>query len=270
VNSAATMPDAGMASWLGRARTEPDPELLAMVTGGPCDPDRVLDMADMDRLLDPAPLEVETGWCHMPDGSGFVAARVEMPDVTAEMVDWWFDWHPRRPGRYEAWHPEAHVSAKLLVGPEGQAKPFWGAVHEVREDVGTGEVKARIEFLPPSQVGFSTDALDDPRVGTIVCGRVGDRLMRHTVMCHVWLREGDGLVLRSHFWLGGAIEPRLPGALSPLGRALGRPLNSRSVRRFALPGRLPASLARHCVEEYTNLAVILPPLSHEFANKEAE
>ena len=61
-----------------------------------------------------------------------------------------------------------------------------------------------------------------------------------------------------------------PGALSPLGRALSHPLNSRSVRRFALPGRLPASLARHCVEEYTNLALILPPLSREFANKEAE
>lgn len=266
MNPATTTRDTEMADWLQRPRTEPAAGLMEKVTGGPCDPDRIFSMSDMDRLLDPAPLEVETGWCHMPDGSGFVAARVEMPDVTPEMVDWWFDWHPRRPGRYEAWHPEAHVSAKLLAGPVGGAKPFWGAVHEVREDVGTGEVKARIEFLTPSQVGFSTDALDDPRVGTIVCGRVGDRLIRHTVMCHVWLREGDGLVLRSHFWLGGSIEPRLPGALSPLGRVFRRPLNSRPVRRAAMPGRLPASLARHCVEEYTNLAVILPPLSREFAN----
>lgn len=256
----------GLTELLDRPLAPPDPGELAALARSPIDPTDALPMTRLDRLLDPAPLPAETGWCLLPDGVGYVAARTPMPGVRGEMVDWWFDWHPRRPGRYEAWHPEAHVSAKLLAGPVGGAKPFWGAVHEVREDVGTGEVKARIEFLTPSQVGFSTDALDDPRVGTIVCGRVGDRLIRHTVMCHVWLREGDGLVLRSHFWLGGSIEPRLPGALSPLGRVFRRPLNSRPVRRAAMPGRLPASLARHCVEEYTNLAVILPPLSREFAN----
>jgi hypothetical protein len=43
-------------------------------------------------------------------------------------------------------------------------------------------------------------------------------------MAHVFLREGDALVLRSRFWLGAAICPYLPADLAP-------------------------GLARHCAEE---------------------
>ncbi len=101
----------------------------------------------------------------------------------------------------------------------GGAKAHWGAVHHPVEDVGTGTVHARIEFLPPSEFGFSNDGLGDPAVGTIVCGLVGDdrKRLRHTAMAHVFLREGDGLVLRSRFWLGARIRPYLPGALGDVG-----------------------------------------------------
>jgi hypothetical protein len=111
-------------------------------------------------------------------------------------------------------------------------------------------VHARIAFVAPSRLGFSTDALDDPRVATIVCGLVGDdRLhLRHSLMAHVFLRQGEGVVLRSHFWLGAEIR-----------------FGNRIVRRVALPRDLPRSLARHCAEEYANLAAILPEMHLQFA-----
>ena len=76
------------------------------------------------------------------------------------------------------------------------AKAHWGTVHHPVEDVGLGTVHARIAFLAPSAMGFSGDALSDPRVATIVCGYAGDdrRRVRHTPMVHVFLRTDDGVL----------------------------------------------------------------------------
>ncbi len=258
------MSAADLSAYLSRPMAPPDPAVLDAIERGPVDPGKTLPLADLDRLLDPAPLDVETGWCTLPDGVRFVAVRTPMPGATAEMVDWWFDWHPRDPLRYRIWHPGAHSDNSLEPAPAAMAKRHWGATHHPVEDVGTGTVHARIPFVPPSALGFSTDALDDPRVGTIVCGYVGDdrRRMRHSAMAHVFLDEDEGLVLRSHFWLGAAIRPYLP---APLAGPAGSALNRRVVRNAALPSGLAPALSRHCAEEYANLASLLPELYEQFS-----
>lgn len=179
------------------------------------------------------------------------------------MVEWWFDWHPHDADRYRAWHPLAHVDNSVESPASRGAKAHWGALHHPVEDVGTGVVHARIAFEPPSAIGFSTDALNDPRVATIVCGHVGDdRLrLRHSVMAHVFLAADEGVALRSHFWLGAAIRPYLP---APLGASLGRAMDNRLVRRLSLPRDLPRALATHCAEEYANLGTLLPELYERF------
>ena len=85
-----------------------------------------------------------------------------------------------------------------------------------------------------------TDALGDPRVAAVVCGWAGDdtRHVRHTPMAHVFLRDGEGVVLRSRFWLGAALRPYLPGPLAAAGAAL---LNRRAVRRGSSFGGWSAS-----------------------------
>lgn len=218
-----------------------------------------LPLSRLDRLLDPAPLPGETGWCRLADGCGYVAVRTEMPGVTGEMVDWWFDWHPRDPDRYRAWHPRAHRDNRLDPAPRTGAKAHWGAIHHPVEDVGAGVVHARIAFRAPTALGFSTDALADERVATIVCGRVGDDRRRtwHSTMAHVFLRDGDGVLLRSRFWLGAGIRPFGPRPLAAAGAAV---LDRPAVRRRAIPAAVPRALARHCAEEYANLAAFLPGL----------
>lgn len=254
----------GLAAYLERPLSPPDPAVLAAIEAGPIDPDRALPPAAIDRLLDPAPLAAETGWCTLPDGVRFVAVRTAMPGVSAAMVDWWFDWHPRDPLRYRIWHPPAHSGNSLEAPAVAGAKAHWGAVHHPVEDVGTGTVHARIAFRAPSELGFSSDALDDPAVATIVCGEVGDdrRRARHSVMAHVFLAADDGVVLRSHFWLGAAIRPYLPLPLATPAAAL---LNRRRFRDLALPDGLAPALARHCAEEYANLAELLPELYASYA-----
>jgi hypothetical protein len=257
--------DRGLKAYLSRPLSPPDPAVLAAIEAGPAARSLALERRNLDRLRNPAPLAVETGWCWLADASAYVAVRTEMPAVGGEMVDWWFDWHPREPLRYRVWHPLAHSDNSLEPPRQPGAKAHWGAVHHPVEDVGTGTVHARIAFVPPSELGCSDDALDDPDVATIVCAKVGDdrRRLQHTVMAHVFLRAGDGVVLRSHFWLGAAIRPYLPGALATLGeRALNRP----AVRRASLPKPLPSALARHCAEEYANLATLLPKLHARYGS----
>lgn len=253
------MGDPGIEPYLSRPLTPPDPAASAAIERGPIDPADALPLADLDRLLDPAPLPVETGRCFLADGVGYVAVRTAMPGVTAEMVDWWFDWHPHDPDRYRAWHPLAHRGNSVEPAAAEGAKAHWGTVHHPVEDVGTGLVHARIAFAAPTELGFSTDALNDPAVATIVCGWVGDdtRRLRHSRMAHVFLETDDGVVLRSHFWLGAAVRPYLP---APLAAPIAFALNHRAVRRLTLPRGLPEELARHCAEEYANLAVLLPEL----------
>ena len=266
---------------LARPMTPPDPAVLAAIARGPLAVADALPRERIDRLLDPAPLAAESGWCWLGDGVGYVAVRTAMPCVTGEMIDWWFDWHARDPLRYRVWHPSAHRDNRLdplpdeRVGIESaggppRAKAHWGATHHPVEDVGTGMVHARIAFHPPSEMGFADDALDDPRVATIVCGYAGDdtRRVRHTPMAHVFLRtggdtagDGDGVVLRSRFWLGAAVRPFAP---APLAAAGARLLNTRRARRLTLPRDIPRALATHCAEEYANLAALLPGLHARF------
>jgi phloretin hydrolase len=260
--------DPDLTEYLSRPMTPPPAATLAAIEAGPVAPSEALPLAQLDRLLDPAPLPVETGWCMLPDGVGYVAVRTPMPAMRAEMVEWWFDWHPRDPVRYRIWHPLAHSDNSLEPPAEPDAKAHWGAVHHPVEDVGTGTVHARIAFKRPAELGFSNDVLDDPAVAAIVCGEVGDdrRRVRHSAMAHVFLRDDDGVVLRSHFWLGAMIRPYLP---QPVASAVARLLNRRAVRRLALPAGLPPALATHCAEEYANLATLLPELYEAFAAKTA-
>jgi phloretin hydrolase len=255
---------AELEEYLKRPMAPPEVAVMDAISRGPIEPGEALPLSELDRLLDPAPLPVETGWCTLADGVGYVAVRTPMPGVSGEMIDWWFDWHPRDPLRYRIWHPDAHEGNSVEAPAKPRAKYHWGAVHHPVEDVGTGTVHARIAFQPPTAIGFSTDALDDPAVATIACGEVGDdrRRVRHSIMAHVFLEDGEGVALRSHFWLGAAIRPYLPAALAaPAGRAL----NNRLVRGLALPSDLPRSLSRHCAEEYANLGALLPELWDRFS-----
>jgi hypothetical protein len=250
--------------YLDRAMTPPEPAVLRAINSGPiADGGAVLGAHELDRLLDPAPLAAETGWCWTDEHIGYVAVRTEMPGTTGEMWDWWFDWHPRDALRYRIWYPGAHFDVRFKAPREAGAKPFWGAAHFPVEDIGLGSETFRIEFRPPSRYGFSSDVLEDPRVATVVGGFVGSprRRARVGVIAHVFLRERDGLVLRSRFWLGSALRPDLPGVL---GEALGRLISNAPVRRLTMPGTLPLCLARHCAAEYAHLASILPELYERF------
>ena len=53
----------------------------------PMDPAKALNIHDRNRLFDEGYMDVETGYCVMEDGSGYIANHTKMPGVTVEMFD---------------------------------------------------------------------------------------------------------------------------------------------------------------------------------------
>ena len=53
-------------------------------------------------------LQMEAGYGRFSDGSYLVSMYCPMSGLTAEMVVWWFWWHPQAKERYQVWFPGAH------------------------------------------------------------------------------------------------------------------------------------------------------------------
>ena len=89
----------------------PDPVLLELVRPGkPMDMAKALYPEDINRLLDPGYMEVETGWCRLPNGAGYICVNNKMPGVTVDMLDWWFAWHSLASMHYGIWYPPGHFA----------------------------------------------------------------------------------------------------------------------------------------------------------------
>ena len=244
--------------------SEPDAGLLAQLRPeNPIDPEAALAIEDLDRLLEPGYLPVETGWCVLPNGAGYVAVHTIMPGVTVEMVNWWFAWHGLEALRYKIWWPKGHLS--VSVGDDDRAKildpnlpltdKFQGRVHTVVEDVGVGIQTIDIHFLRPEDMGFDMERFVAPNVGTVVggfgwastAGAPPDAPREPAAMCHFIREVPGGIEFRTRFWLGYTIRERVPVLLVPPG--------------VSVPLEATCGLARHNVEEYSNLRVLLPLIS---------
>jgi hypothetical protein len=212
-------------------------------------------LADAPAMLAPGEQPLENGFGFARDGSLCVAIRTDLPDVSPEMVDWWFGWHGSEAQRYKLWHPRAHVHAAWgTPDPGGTGRGgYVGRTSFVDEYVGSQLSHVTIRFLPPAELGF------DDAEATVVCARIGfagSPLEPGTLVHHV-RRVPGGSEMRSRFWLGGR-----NAALVGFGPAGG--LAVRLVTRFVRPtadnGR---DLLVHCAQEMAHLGSFLPALHAE-------
>jgi hypothetical protein len=220
----------------------------------------------INDLLTPGYLPIENGYAYLPDGSVYVAVLTEMPKVTGEMLDWWFWWHPMSSLRYKIWYPEAHFAASMDVdqhvyqqrkGPYRER--YWNTTNYPVEDVGIGKDTLSITFVPPSDFGFDETRFEEADVATVVCGIVGSvtkKLRQFAHMCHFARKNGEGVELRSRFWIGYRI---LKDGV-PEKSVMTKLINKRAAKRLLLPRNAGIAMATHCAQEYSNLAEILPEL----------
>lgn len=209
---------------------------------------------EIDRLLDPAPLRVETGWQRQDDGVLHVACRTDLHGCTGEMFEWWFR---SRPGtqQYVWWHPVDHVYSEWIGGA---ADTHVGSIHKVEEYfTGLHAERLLIQFRAATEF-FDASALRDARsmghVSGAVCGRGGhgwdarmdpEGRIVGTRLVHL-LRDTEwGCVLRSHFYLG----QDLPATGMPPAAIAG-----------LIPDETGPALLQHCYNEFTFLSRFLPSL----------
>lgn len=224
----------------------------------PMNPKKALRIQERNRLFETGYFEIETGYCVMEDGTGYVANYTLMPGVTVDMFDWWFAWHGLGELRYTIWDPEDHysaVSTSLVQGrsPELSLKEkYWGTTHLICEDIGAGPADLFASFKNPSEMGFDKELIETSLCGTIVTANSGvrnDPGASAEVMCHFVREVEGGIELRSRFWLGWHI------------------INGREVRmqpkNETTPLEKPRLLLKHNMKEFANLANLLPQIFEE-------
>jgi hypothetical protein len=230
-------------------------QLTAEMNKSPMDPNKAIPVDKADDLFIPGYNECETGYCLMPDGTGYVSALIDMPNVTAEMIEWYFAWFALDDLRYMIWDPSNHHAAKLerdsysrrLDYRLGDLKRRWKTAFVATEDIGAGSIPLRISFLSPEDFGHDMRKFVHPNatVNNINIEINTPRVGLATVS-HVYRKTNKGLELRARFWLGW------------------NAINGEKVlvnNKIQLPQA--KGLAYHCLAEYTNLAAILPQLYKE-------
>lgn len=230
-------------------------EKIERVKRGPMRVEDALAIEQRNELFITGYFNVESGYCVMENGTGFVANLTKMPGVSAEMFEWWFAWHPLEDLRYRIWDPEDHFYARHQ-NPEKVLNPLvpmrektWGTSHLVMEDVGLGASELRLDFMYPSTLGF-----DETQIGTQNCAAlftaVGHSpVAPNTVMTHFVRAVEGGIELRSRFWIGYKAENGSAVKAIPDG--------------VMLPVIVPQCLFEHCSKEFAHLAAILPDVYKE-------
>jgi hypothetical protein len=210
---------------------------------------------EVEHLLDPAPLPIETGYERLPNGVLHVAARTDLRGCTGEMFEWWFRWRCDTQ-KYVWWHPVDHVFSTWRG--ELREDSHVGSEHVVTEYfTGLPAEDLTIQFRDPAEF-FDADAYAKAResgaVTSAVVARTGpghdaprtpDGSVVGGRMAHIGRDTGWGLVLRSHFYLGydGPAAGMTPQQVADL-----------------FPVTFGQALLQHAYNEFTFLSRFLPSL----------
>jgi len=127
-----------------------------------------------------------------------VSALTPMPDVTPEMVRWWFADYMQTTEHYKRWHPQAHLWMDWENKVPGE---YIGASHLVHEYIGEDLAKLRIQFVEPEQILGDVEFNEDD---VAVCALPGllEQPLYGGQMCHIIRSTKNGSEMLSRFWLG--------------------------------------------------------------------
>lgn len=221
---------------------------------------------NINALFSKGYLDAEDGFCRLDNGSMYTSVLTKMPNVTLDMINWWFWWHAAEGVRYQIWYPDMHFDIDSDFGGhyDDESKSYIERLHLsshlVTEDIGMGKEEILINFKSPIEFGFDGNKLDSKK-NTIICANVGSpgKGLWFVDMCHFVRVTSDGVEMRSRFWMGHHIQKMKGNGKSFLTSILNKPF----VKRNLIPNKAGWNMFHHCSQEYHNLAAILPELYAE-------
>ncbi len=210
---------------------------------------------DKNNILLNTELQNEIGYTKMANGDYLVSVTLELTDVTAEMINWWFWWHAQDSERYKMWFPGEHFAVSYSRRNKAyfsrKSLPvFQENTHYPIEKIGKAPLPLSINFVSAEDFAFDKELMKKANVGTIICGHVGAvyDIVPHTEMAHIYFSTANGLRQVSRFWIGKRCK-------NPL------------IRKVILGDGIAKSMAEHCYKEYTNLARKLPDIYENFGEQ---
>jgi hypothetical protein len=203
-----------------------------------------LTVDQIDRLLDPGYLPLESGYIRLSNGYYLVAVLTRMPFCDRKMIEWWFAYglSPKEHTQiYKLWHPVDHIHG--VWDDRWTPGNYIGASHIVDETLGGKPpvVKLRIHFQDPANF-YDVSKFEKARA-TAICARLYIRgegtELEAGFMTHFVRNIDVGCEMRSRFWLNPTYT-------------------SYDIAK---------NLFQHCAEEMRNLSVLLPYLYNIGARK---
>lgn len=229
-------------------------EKLDIWNGPAADNKGVLAIENRNLFLEEEVPGFQVGYCVASNGTGYVANSTYMKDVTPEMIDWWFGWHPVGSDlRYKIWDRDDHYYARAdkseyVKDPKVPcSEKTWGVNHSILEDIGMGPDPLTLCFKKPSDLGYDMSKIGTKGCAAMVCA-VGEG-KAPAFMTHKCRKVDGGVMFESRFWMGyGLVEGKVV-KLIPDG--------------VAIPDIMPKMLFGHNIKEFANLAAILPKVYAE-------
>jgi DAPG hydrolase PhiG domain len=199
-------------------------------------------------LFSPRDNVCESGIDRLKNGVLHLSVLTRMPNVTSEMIAWWFGEYMQTTEHYRRWHPRDHVWMDWADKKKGT---HLGAKHLVHEYVGGQLYKLKIHFIPPNE--FFDDEVTPDGNSLLLCAKLTfmNIPIETTRFVHAVRNVPGGCEMRSNFWLGYINSPIL--LVNPVG-------NRWLTRKLLATYNLGRKIEVHCHEEMTNLAGFLPSL----------
>ncbi|KAK7569202.1 hypothetical protein IWX91DRAFT_328667 [Phyllosticta citricarpa] len=163
--------------------------------------------------MQPGYLQMENGWTVGQDGTLMIAVRTAIPEITGEMLDWWFGWHQVDSARYKLWNPVAHQYAwrfpeQLDWANKSYVQRYIGTFSQIDEYIGQDANKITIAFVEPQELGFRREMFEESGVETVVVGQIifghtnsTDQNIGQYLVHQVRLMDDGSRELRSRFFL---------------------------------------------------------------------
>lgn len=213
-----------------------------------------LSIHDRNKLLEPGVTYPEKmGVYPLKEGGLLVAGNVPMPDVTGDMLYWWFAWHGLDPLRYAIWDPEDHYGTQ--INEEGKKRALdptipmeektWGATHTVIESIGGPADEIVIMFQNPADMGFDTSKIGTEGCEFMVAANALLGPMKVPVVMVEVAKKIDGVMtFTARFFIGYHI-------INGEGKYLLPP-------EVQIPVEVAMGLVGHNIKEFTHLNKVLP------------
>lgn len=158
----------------------------------------------INQLLKPGYLDLETGYTYLPDGQMFIATLVQMPRCKGAMVEWWFGTYLKDTEAYRMWEPHDHLYLKW----DSCWKPghYIGASHIAEIRIAGVRMKMTFKFYDPAE-WFDTSRFKESRISLVICGEgfLPDGTLDGRLL-HLVRDTEEGCEMRSRFWISPGPE----------------------------------------------------------------